>query len=100
MKLMRISMMVLLTGLGALSVPVHAQSTGLSIRGIRIEANAGGERYGSSGTHRTKFGYGGTIGADAEISSFVIGVEGSYWRDSETPTNCLGGGTGTFCNSA
>lgn len=89
-----------LLALSAAAAPLQAQSTGLALRGIRVEANAGGDRYSSSGTHRTKLGYGATIGADVEISNVVLGVEGSYWRDSKRVTNCLTGGAGTFCNSS
>lgn len=85
--------------LPTLTAPLHAQSAGIQLRGVRVEANAGGDRYSSSGTHRNKFGYGATVGVDAELSRFVIGVEGSYWRDSNQPVNCLTGGAGTFCNS-
>ena len=87
-------------GFCALTAPLHAQSTGFRLRGVRVEANAGGDRYSSSGTHSNKFGYGATVGVDAEFSRFVIGVEGSYWRDSKQPINCLTGDAGTFCNSA
>ena len=95
---MRSSNLVILAAGFGLAAPLHAQSAGFALRGLRIEANAGGDRYNSSNTHRTKFGYGATIGADAEINRFVLGVEGSYWRESKEPVNCLTGGAGTFCN--
>lgn len=96
---MRNYTIIMLATLGVVSAPLHAQSAGIGLRGIRIEANAGSDRYSSSGTDRTKFGYGAIVGADTEFSRFVIGVEGSYWRDSKRTTNCLTGGAGTFCNS-
>ncbi|MEP6982261.1 MAG: outer membrane beta-barrel protein [Sphingomicrobium sp.] len=97
---MRKSGMIMLAAAGVLSAPLQAQSTGVALRGIRVEANAGGDRYSSSNTRRTKFGYGATIGADLELSRFILGVEGSYWRDAKRVTNCLTGGAGTFCNSS
>lgn len=97
---MRKPTMIMLAGLSAASAPLQAQSTGMGLRGVRIEANAGGDRFSSAGAHQTKFGYGATIGADAEFSRFVVGIEGSYWRDAKRLTNCLTGGAGTFCNSS
>lgn len=96
---MRKSLLVMLAGFGAVSAPVQAQSNGFMFRGVRIEANGGADRFSSSGTHRTKFGYGATAGADVQMSHFVLGVEGSYWRDAKRITNCITGGAGTFCNS-
>lgn len=89
-------LLALITAPAALS----AQSTALGLRGVRVEANAGGDRFGSADAHRTNFGYGASAGIDAEVSHVVIGVEATYWRDSDSPTNCLVGGAGTFCSTA
>lgn len=79
---------------------LNAQSMDVSLRGFRIEANAGVDRFGSADTHRSKFGYGATAGVDANVGPLVVGVEGSYWRDSNKPVNCLTGDAGTFCSTA
>lgn len=97
---MRNALTVVLVGSFVLAAPLHAQSAGFHLRGFRVEANAGEDRYRSSDTDRSKFGYGATIGADAEVNRFVVGVEGSYWRDSKAQVNCVTGGAGIFCNSA
>jgi outer membrane immunogenic protein len=97
---MKQAIAMVLIGLAALPAPASAQSKGLRLRGIRIEANAGSDRFSANETGGTKFGYGAAVGVDGEISRFVIGVEASYWRDSTRPTNCLTGGAGTFCSTA
>jgi outer membrane immunogenic protein len=99
---MRKSRLILLAAFAAAAaaVPVEAQTSGFVFRGVRIEANAGPDRYSSSDTHRTKFGYGASAGADIQMNRFVLGLEGSYWRDEKHITNCVTGGAGTFCNSS
>lgn len=89
-----------LIGIAVLSTPLHAQAPGVAFRGFRVEANAGGDRFRSADSSRSKFGYGATIGGDISIDRFVLGVEGSYWRDSGRVTNCITGGAGTFCSSS
>lgn len=91
---------IVLIGLAALPAPLSAQSASFGLRGIRVEANAGGDWYSAAGPRRTKFGYGASAGIDGEISRFVLGIEGSYWRDSKKPTTCLTGDAGTFCSTA
>jgi len=60
-----------------------------TFRGIRIEANAGGDRFRSQGEQNDRFGYGGTIGFDGTIGNKVlIGAEGSYWRANNWSENC------------
>lgn len=98
---MRITIILgLIGGSACLSAPLHAQAMNVGLRGFRVEANAGGDRFRSADDRRTKFGYGATVGIDASISRIVLGVEGSYWRDSKRITNCLVGGAGTFCSSS
>lgn len=96
---MRTSTIVMLLALTSLPVSVQAQTTGFTFRGARIEADVGADRYSSSGGHRTKLGYGATAGADIQMGRFVLGAEGTYWRDDKHITNCVTGGAGTFCNS-
>lgn len=83
---------------GILAQPAMAQddantvgSNGTSFRGIRVEANAGGDRFQSEGNHNDKIGYGGTIGFDGQIGEkLVIGAEGSYWRANNWNQNVTG----------
>jgi outer membrane immunogenic protein len=82
---------------GIAAQPAFAQegsevaSNGTSFRGIRVEANAGGDRFQSEGNHNDKFGYGGTVGFDGTLGDrFVIGAEGSYWRPGNGNENCTG----------
>ena len=64
-------------------------ANGTAFRGIRLEANAGGDRFYSEGNHNDKFGYGGTIGFDGMLGErVVIGAEGSYWRPGSGNENC------------
>lgn len=97
---MRSTLNAALIGAAVLSTPLHAQAPGIALRGFRVEANAGADRFHSADSRRSKFGYGATIGGDVSISRFVLGVEGSYWRDAGKITNCLTGGAGTFCSSS
>lgn len=84
-----------------LTAPAQAQDSDVSLRGIRIEANAGGDRLRSAFTHDNSFGYGGTIGFDGMIGDrFVVGAEGSVWRPENDETNCATGPAGTFCNTS
>jgi outer membrane immunogenic protein len=81
---------------GVAAQPAFAQevfpelaSDGTSFRGIRIEGNAGGERFMSEGNHNDKFGYGGTIGFDGTLGErIVIGAEASYWKPGKGNENC------------
>ena len=76
-------------------------NTGTTLRGFRIEGDAGGDRYQSQGVHRDKFGYGATIGFDGQIGDrIVIGPEATYWRANDYTENCTGTGGGTLCNKS
>lgn len=77
-------------------------ANGTSFRGIRIEGNAGGDRFYSEGEHNDKFGYGGTIGFDGTLGErIVIGAEGSYWRPGNGNENCTGlPDTNSICHKA
>ncbi len=89
------------TATGAQAQDTATSSNGTSFRGIRIEANAGGDRFQSQGNHNDKFGYGGTIGFDGQIGErIVIGAEGSYWRANEWNENCSGVTGGTVCHKS
>jgi len=93
-KALKIAMIL---GAGLMAHPALAQDTasdtsgGTTFRGIRLEANGGGDRINSEGEHHDKFGYGGTIGFDGTIGErFVIGAEATYWRPGSGNENCLG----------
>lgn len=83
---------------GFASQPAMAQdastelaANGTSFRGIRIEGNAGGDRFMSEGEHNDKFGYGGTIGFDGTLGErIVVGAEASYWTPGNGNENCTG----------
>lgn len=105
---MRSVILVAVAALGFTASAAQAQDTasttssnGTSFRGIRLEANAGGDRFQSQGVHNDKFGYGGTIGFDGQIGErIVIGAEGSYWRANDWSENCTGAGGGTVCHKS
>ncbi|WP_084583081.1 outer membrane protein [Sphingomonas azotifigens] len=104
---MRSVLIVAIAALGFTATAAQAQDTattssnGTSFRGIRIEANAGGDRFQSQGNHNDKFGYGGTIGFDGQIGErIVIGAEGSYWRASDWTENCSAASGGTVCHKS
>ncbi len=69
--------------------------TTTSFRGLRLEANAGGDRFQSEGNHNDKFGYGATIGFDGQIGDkIVIGPEGTVWRANKWTENNTAGAIG------
>ncbi|KTF69909.1 outer membrane protein [Sphingomonas sp. HT-1] len=93
---MRSVFLVAAAALSLSATAAQAQETsstnGTSFRGIRIEANAGGDRFQSQGNNNNKFGYGGTIGFDGQLGDrIVIGAEGSYWRANNWNENCSAG---------
>jgi outer membrane immunogenic protein len=76
-----------------------AQEITSSFRGFRAEANAGGDRFQSQGTHNNSFGYGGTVGFDGVLNDkFVLGAEGSFWRGQGFPENTTAGVRGGTIN--
>lgn len=79
-----------------------AQDLTTSFRGFRLEGNAGGDRFQSGGDHKSKFGYGGTIGFDGQIGDkIVVGPEASYWRANHWNENCTPGAIGgTVCDKS
>ena len=104
---MRNAFLLAVAAIGFTATAAQAQDTtttssnGTSFRGIRIEANAGGDRFQSQGVHNDKFGYGGTIGFDGQIGErIVIGAEGSYWRANDWNENCSGASGGTVCQKS
>jgi outer membrane immunogenic protein len=70
-------------------------SNGTAFRGFRAEAQVGGDRFQSQGTHDDKVGWGGAVGWDGVIGNkIVVGPEFSYWQghgENVTP----GGAGGT-----
>jgi outer membrane immunogenic protein len=104
---MRTAFLLALAAIGFTATAAQAQDTttsssnGTSFRGIRIEADAGGDRFQSQGNHNDKFGYGGTIGFDGQLGDrIVIGAEGSYWRANDWNQNCSGASGGTVCHKS
>lgn len=105
---MRNAFLLAVAAIGFTATAAQAQDTtppssnGTSFRGIRIEANAGGDRFQSQGVHNDKFGYGGTVGFDGQIGQrIVIGAEGSYWRANDWSENCTAGTVGgSVCNKS
>jgi len=73
-----------------------------SFRGIRVEANAGGDRFRSQGRHHDKFGYGATVGFDGVFGhKIVVGPEASFWRANNWSEICGGGSAGgTICQKS
>jgi outer membrane immunogenic protein len=95
---MRVIRSAILSSAAIFAGSAHAQDMTASFRGFRVEANGGGDRFYSQGTHKTKFGYGATIGFDGLIGDrIVLGPEGSIWRASGDSSNCAGYNTGTLC---
>jgi outer membrane immunogenic protein len=74
-----------------------ASANGTSFRGFRAEAQVGGDRYQSQGTHDDKVSWGGAIGWDGVIADkWVVGPEFSYWRGgAKNQTAGVTGGTVT-----
>jgi outer membrane immunogenic protein len=102
---MRSVFLVAAAALSLSATAAQAQETsstnGTSFRGIRIEANAGGDRFQSQGNNNNKFGYGGTIGFDGQLGDrIVIGAEGSYWRANNWNENCSPASGGTVCHKS
>jgi outer membrane immunogenic protein len=99
---MRTALLVIASSLTLISPVAHAQDISTSFRGIRIEGNAGGDRFQSQGVHNDKFGYGGTVGFDGVIGDkIVIGPEGSYWRANDWSENCTGSiARGSLCHKS
>ena len=99
---MRTALFVIASSLSLISPAAFAQDTATSFRGIRIEGNAGGDRFQSQGVHNDKFGYGATVGFDGVIGGkIVVGPEGSYWRANDWSENCTGSAAGgSLCNKS
>lgn len=102
---MRSMLLVAVAAIGLSATAANAQDTtssnGTSFRGIRVEANVGGDRFQSEGVHNDKFGFGGTIGFDGQIGDrIVIGAEGNYWRANDWTENCTANSGGTFCHKS
>ncbi|MHA6719208.1 outer membrane protein [Sphingomonas sp. RS6] len=101
---MRNAFILAIAAAGLTATAAQAQDTGsngTSFRGIRVEANAGGDRFQSQGNHDDNFGYGGTIGFDGKLGDrIVIGAEGSYWRANDWAENCSAASGGTVCHKS
>ncbi len=73
-----------------------------SFRGFRVEGDIGGDRFGALSSHKSKLGYGVTVGFDGVIADkILVGAEGSYWRASKWEERCVPGVyTGSFCTKS
>ena len=72
-------------------------NTPTSFRGFRVEGNIGGDQFRSEGTHKNRFGFGGTAGFDGLIGDqIVVGAEGTFWRARHGNHNVTGGPSGTI----
>jgi len=81
------------------SQAASAQEVTSTFRGFRAEANVGGDRFQSQGTHNNSLGYGGTVGFDGVLNDkFVLGAEGSFWRGQGFPQNSTAGVNGGTVN--
>lgn len=79
----------LLPAAASAQAPEDAGGHDSTLRGIRAEVNAGGDRFKSQGITDNRFGYGATIGFDGIIAQrFVLGPEGSYWNPNKRSLNC------------
>src|SRR3954471_10875213 len=57
--------------------PADAQS----IRGFRVEAQTGYDRFSADGDSRGKLGFGGALGVDFNLGGgFIVGPEATFWR--------------------
>src|SRR3712207_6257367 len=64
----------------ALGASQTANAQGISLRGVRADADIGIDRFYSEGNHDNHLGWGGSAGVDTLIgTNFVLGVEGTYW---------------------
>jgi outer membrane immunogenic protein len=105
---MRFVSVAALMGAGLMLAPaVQAQDTAsdatsndTTFRGFRAEAQIGGDRFQSQGTHDDKLGFGAAVGFDGVIANkIVVGPEFSYWRgrgENVTP----GGAGGTVAQKS
>jgi outer membrane immunogenic protein len=80
------SALALVTGLTA------GQANAQGFRGIRVEAQAGLDRFYSEGNHHDKLGWGGAAGADFDLGGFVLGPEVTFWWAPNENKTIEGGG--------
>src|SRR5579864_7460064 len=57
-----------------------AQADAQELRGFRAEGQAGVSSWHSEGASKSKFGWGGAAGVDADVANgFILGAEGTFW---------------------
>jgi outer membrane immunogenic protein len=69
-----ISALALVLGMAA------TQANAQALRGFRAEGQVGVSSWHSEGASRSKIGWGGAVGVDADVANgFVLGAEGTFW---------------------
>jgi len=69
-----------------------AQANAEGLRGFRVEAQVGADRFHSEGNKNGKIGFGGAAGVDFDLGGFVLGPEITYWRAFNENETIEGGG--------
>ena len=54
------------------------QANAQDLRGFRVEAQAGYDRFYSEGNSNSEIGYGGAAGVDFDLGGFVLGPEVTF----------------------
>jgi outer membrane immunogenic protein len=63
----------------ALVAAQSASAQGISLRGVRADAQVGIDRFYSEGNHDSHLAYGGALGVDTFVGdNFVLGIEGTF----------------------
>ena len=81
-----------LTALALVTGAVAQQANAQGVRGFRLEAQAGYDRFASEGNHHGKLGVGGAAGVDFDLGGFVLGPEVTYWWAPNENKTVEGGG--------
>jgi len=61
-----------------LLVAQQASAQGITLRGVRADAQVGIDRFYSEGNNDNHIAYGGAIGVDTFVGNFVLGIEGTF----------------------
>ena len=69
-----------ISGLALVLGMAATQANAQELRGFRAEAQAGVSSWHSEGASKSKFGWGGAVGVDADVANgFILGAEGTFW---------------------
>ena len=68
------------------------QANAQGFRGVRVEAQAGLDRFYSEGNHHDKLGWGGAAGVDFDLGGFILGPEATFWWAPNENETVEGGG--------